>query len=95
MYDDLIKAGVKIRKIAHVHDKFFLAYGRYDGTYQYRVHTGSQNWTEDALSQNDEIFVKMAPETGATHPLYDGYYAHFNNVYDHGHTCTKDHDSCC
>jgi phosphatidylserine/phosphatidylglycerophosphate/cardiolipin synthase-like enzyme len=94
VYDDLIKAGVKIHKIAHVHDKYFLAYGKFGGSYQYRVYTGSQNWTEDALSQNDEIFVKMAPETGTTHPLYDGYYAHFNDAYNNGDACTADHDSC-
>lgn len=81
---ELIKAGVKIRTISHLHDKFFLAYGKYDGVYQYRVYTGSQNWTEDALIENDEIFVKMAPETGASHPLYDGFYRHFNDAYDHG-----------
>ena len=29
--------------------------------YQYRVYTGSQNWSQDALNENEEIFVKMAP----------------------------------
>lgn len=94
VYDDFIKAGVHIHKISHLHDKFFLAYGKYDGTYQARVYTGSQNWTEDALNENDEIFVKMAPESATSHPLYDGYFAHFNNAYDSGDPCTKSHGSC-
>lgn len=94
VYDDLIKAGVKIHKISHLHDKFFLAFGKYDGAYQARVYTGSQNWTEDALNENDEIFVKMAPESATSHPLYDGYYAHFNNAFDSGVPCTKSHGSC-
>lgn len=89
VYDELLAAGVAIRRKDKVHDKFFLAYGRYGTAYQYRVYTGSQNWTQDALSENDEIFVKMAPETGATHPLYDAYYAHFNEAYNTGVTCTR------
>lgn len=83
VYKDLTKAGVKIRTISSVHDKFFVAYGKYDGVYQHRVYTGSQNWTEDALIENDEIFVKMAPESGSSHPLYDAYVKHFNDAYDH------------
>ena len=94
VYDDLIKAGVKIHTIKNLHDKFFVAYGKYGGTYQARVYTGSQNWTEDALIENDELFVKMAPESATVHPLYDGYVTHFNDAYNHGDPCTSDHDSC-
>ncbi|MEV4413618.1 phospholipase D-like domain-containing protein [Catellatospora sp. NPDC049609] len=94
VYNDLLTAGVAIRRKDHVHNKFFLAYGSYGGTYQYRVYTGSQNWTHDALSENDEIFVKMGPETGSTHPLYDAYYTHFNEAYNTGVTCTKSNYPC-
>jgi phosphatidylserine/phosphatidylglycerophosphate/cardiolipin synthase-like enzyme len=88
VFDELSGAGVSIRRMNNVHDKFFLAYGLFGTTMQYRVYTGSQNWTQDALSENDEIFVKMGPETGSSHPLYDAYYAHFNDSYDIGVPCT-------
>lgn len=94
VYNELLTAGVAIRRKADVHNKFFLAYGSYGGTYQYRVYTGSQNWTQDALSENDEIFVKMGPETGSSHPLYDAYYTHFNEAYNTGVTCTKSNYPC-
>jgi phosphatidylserine/phosphatidylglycerophosphate/cardiolipin synthase-like enzyme len=94
VYNDLLGAGVKIRRMDKVHDKFFLVYGRYGSAYQYRVYTGAQNWTQDALSENDEIFVKMAPESGATHPLYDGFYAHFNDAYNDGRTCSTSNYPC-
>ncbi|WP_144119158.1 phospholipase D-like domain-containing protein [Catellatospora sichuanensis] len=94
VYDDLLTAGVAIRRKDDIHNKFFLAYGSYGGTYQYRVYTGSQNWTQDALNENDEIFVKMGPETGTAHPLYDAYYTHFNEAYNTGVTCTKSNYPC-
>lgn len=88
VYNDLLAAGVAIRRMDNIHDKFFLAYGLYGTTYQYRVYTGAQNWTQDALNENDEIFVKMGPESAAAHPLYDAYFAHFNDSYNVGVTCT-------
>ncbi|MFG3707190.1 phosphatidylserine/phosphatidylglycerophosphate/cardiolipin synthase family protein [Micromonospora sp. NPDC047670] len=94
VYDALLDAGVSLRSRAKVHDKFFLAHGRYGSAHQYRVYTGSQNWTQDALNENDEIFVKMAPESGATRPLYDAYYTHFNDAYNSGTTCTKANFPC-
>ncbi|GAA0943825.1 phospholipase D-like domain-containing protein [Virgisporangium aurantiacum] len=94
VYNDLLGAGVKIRRMAQVHDKFFLVYGKYGTAYNYRVYTGSQNWTQDALSENDEIFVKMGTESGATHPLYDGFYNHFNDAYNFGVTCTTANYPC-
>lgn len=94
VYNDLLNAGVSIRRKDKVHDKFFLAYGKYGTTYQYKVYTGSQNWTQDALNENDEIFIKMASETGATHPLYNAYYTHFNEAYNTGVTCTTSNYPC-
>jgi HKD family nuclease len=95
VYDQFIKAGVTIHRTStRLHDKFFVAYGKYGSTYQARVYTGSQNWTESALNYNDELFVKMAPESATSHPLYDGYVSHFNDAFDSGKPCTKSHKSC-
>lgn len=94
VYNELLDAGVNIRRKDKVHDKFFLVYGKYDTTYNYRVYTGSQNWSQDALNENEEIFVKMEPETGTVHPLYDGFYNHFNDAYNSGVTCTKANYPC-
>jgi phosphatidylserine/phosphatidylglycerophosphate/cardiolipin synthase-like enzyme len=94
VYNELLRAGVAIRRKDKVHDKFFLVYGKYGTTYQYRVYTGSQNWSQDALNENEEIFVKMAPETGTVHPLYDAYYTHFNDAYNSGVTCTTSNYPC-
>ncbi|HEY0095938.1 MAG TPA: phospholipase D-like domain-containing protein, partial [Archangium sp.] len=94
VYNELLDAGVAIRRKDKVHDKFFLVYGKYGTSYAYRVYTGSQNWSQDALNENEEMFVKMAPETGTVHPLYDGYYAHFNDAYNSGVSCTKANYPC-
>jgi phosphatidylserine/phosphatidylglycerophosphate/cardiolipin synthase-like enzyme len=94
VYNELLDAGVAIRRKDKVHDKFFLVYGKYGTSYAYRVYTGSQNWSQDALNENEEIFVKMAPETGTVHPLYDGFYNHFNDAYNYGVTCTKANYPC-
>jgi len=94
VYNSLLDAGVNIRRHDKVHDKFFLVYGKYGTTYQYRVYTGSQNWSQDALNENEEIFVKMAGETGTVHPLYDGFYNHFNDSYNTGVTCSKSNYPC-
>lgn len=94
VYRELLGAGVKIRRMDKVHDKFFAVYGKFGTGYAYRVYTGSQNWTQDALNENDEIFVKMAPETGSTHPLYSGFADHFNDAYNYGVTCTTGNYPC-
>jgi phosphatidylserine/phosphatidylglycerophosphate/cardiolipin synthase-like enzyme len=94
VYNELLDAGVAIRRKDKVHDKFFLVYGKYGTSYAYRVYSGSQNWSQDALNENEELFVKMAPETGSVHPLYDGFYGHFNDAYNSGVTCTKSNYPC-
>lgn len=94
VYGELLRSGVKIRRMDKVHDKFFAVYGKFGADYRYRVYTGSQNWTQDALSENDEIFVKMGTETASAHPLYDGYYQHFNDAYNYGVTCTTGNYPC-
>lgn len=49
---------------------------------QYRVYTGSQNWSSSALNRNDELFVELAPESESSTPLYQGYYDRFNDAYN-------------
>jgi HKD family nuclease len=94
VYNELLDAGVAIRRKDKVHDKFFAVYGKYGTSYLYRVYTGSQNWSQDALNENEEIFVKLAGESGATHPIYDAFYSHFNDAYNSGVTCTKANYPC-
>jgi phosphatidylserine/phosphatidylglycerophosphate/cardiolipin synthase-like enzyme len=94
VYNELLDAGVAIRRKDKVHDKFFLVYGKYGTSDAYRVYTGSQNWSQDALNENEELFIKMAPETGTVHPIYDGYYNHFNDAYNNGVACTKANYPC-
>lgn len=81
-------AALKAAKIAvreaPIHDKVFLVYGKYGSGYQYRVYTGSHNLSGSANRKYDEIFVKLAPETGATHPIYDEYVTHFDDAYGIG-----------
>lgn len=89
VYDALTKAGVSIRRVPDLHDKYFLVYGRFGKRYEYRVYTGSQNWSGSALTTNDEIFVKMAPESTSSHRLYDGFRAHFQDAWRVGRPCVK------
>ena len=94
VYTALLDAGVALRRKDKVHDKFFAVYGKYGASYAYRVYTGSQNWSQDALNENEELLVKLAPETGSVHPLYDAYSAHFNDAYNTGVTCTRSNYPC-
>ena len=86
-YDELKAAGVDIKRRPDVHDKFVLVYGKVGSTYGYRLYAGSQNWSDPGLRDNDELFVQLAPEVGSVHPVYDAYYAHFNDAYDRGVDC--------
>lgn len=76
-------AGIPMRT-AKIHDKSFLIYGKFGSSYAYRVYSGSHNLSGSANRKYDEIFVKLAPETGATHPVYDAYFAHFDDAYQSG-----------
>jgi hypothetical protein len=76
-------AGIPVRR-HRVHDKAFVVYGRYGDDYRYRVYTGSHNLSGSANRKFDEIFVKLAPETAASHPVYDAFYTHFNDAYNAG-----------
>lgn len=94
VYTSLTKAGVNLRRASGVHDKFFAVQGKFGPNYQHRVYTGSQNWSGSALHSNDEIFAKLAPETPAAHPLYDGYVQHFGDAWAIGRTCTTNNYPC-
>ena len=90
----LTGAGVSIRRVSGLHDKYFAVHAKYGRTYQHRVYTGSQNWSGGALRSNDEIFVGLAPEVGAEHPLYDGYAAHFGDAWAVGRPCPAGSHPC-
>jgi hypothetical protein len=79
----LLAAGIPVR-LHKVHDKVFLVYGKYGASYRYRVYTGSHNLSGSANRKYDEIFVKLAPETAASKPVYDAYFSHFNDAYNSG-----------
>ena len=40
--------------------------------------------TQGHVERLDEIFVKLAAETAAAHPIYDAYFTHFNDAYNKG-----------
>jgi phosphatidylserine/phosphatidylglycerophosphate/cardiolipin synthase-like enzyme len=67
-----------------IHDKSFLVSGTFGATSEFRVYTGSHNLSGGSAHRFDEIFVKLAAETGATHPIYDAYFTHFNDAYNTG-----------
>jgi phosphatidylserine/phosphatidylglycerophosphate/cardiolipin synthase-like enzyme len=76
-------ANIPVRRMP-IHDKVFLVYGKFGSAYQYRVYTGSHNLSGSALRKFDEIFVKLAPETDASHPVYDEFITHFFDAYSVG-----------
>jgi len=94
VYTSLTKAGVSLRRVGGMHDKFFAVHGKFGRSYQHRVYTGSQNWSGSALRSNDEIFVKLAPEAAAAHPLYDGFTQHFSDAWSVGRPCTTSSYPC-
>ena len=91
---ELIRAGVRVRRTNDVHDKYFLAYGKFGGRYQHQVYTGSQNWSGSALTTNDEIFVKLAPESPTSHPVYDAFSRHFADAWLAGRACSRSSYPC-
>jgi hypothetical protein len=76
-------ARIPVRKMP-IHDKAFIVYGKIGAAHQYRIYSGSQNLSGGAAHKYDEIFVKLAPETGAAHPIYDAYFTHFGDAYNAG-----------
>jgi hypothetical protein len=76
-------AKIAVRKMP-IHDKVFVVYGKYPSGYAYRVYTGSHNLSGGSAHRYDEIFVKLAPETDAAHPVYDEYVKHFSDAFDVG-----------
>jgi phosphatidylserine/phosphatidylglycerophosphate/cardiolipin synthase-like enzyme len=78
-------AGIPVHHMP-IHDKSFIVYGKFGATYEYRIYTGSHNLSSGSAHRFDEIFVKLAPETGSTHPIYDAYFTHFNDAYNTGAT---------
>ena len=73
-------AGIPVRR-ARVHNKNFIIHGAFKGTTKYRVYTGSHNMGVGSRIF-DEIFVKLAPEVGDSHPVFDAYMQHFADAFD-------------
>ncbi len=67
-----------------IHDKTFIVKGTFGSATAFRVYSGSHNLSGGSAHRFDEIFVKLAPETAAAHPIYDAYVAHFTDAYDAG-----------
>ena len=67
-----------------IHDKTFIITGRFGTATAFRVYSGSHNLSSGSAHRFDEIFVKLAPETAASHPVYDAYVAHFNDAFAAG-----------
>ncbi len=75
----LTAAGIKAFK-KPIHDKSFIVHAKYGAAYAYRVYTGSHNLSGGSAHSYDEIFVKLAAESGAQHDVYDAYYTHFDDA---------------
>jgi phosphatidylserine/phosphatidylglycerophosphate/cardiolipin synthase-like enzyme len=76
-------AGIPVHHMP-IHDKSFLVFGKFGATAEYRIFTGSHNLSSGSAHRFDEIFVKLAAETGTAHPIYDAYFTHFNDAYNTG-----------
>jgi len=74
-------ANIPVKRMP-IHDKAFIVFGKYGNTKEFRVYTGSHNLSGGSAHSYDEIFVKLAPETGNDHPVYDAYKTHFADAYD-------------
>ncbi len=83
--DTLRTAGIPVYTHFGIHDKVLLLRGTLDGTpNRSAVFTGSHNWTDDALGDNDEIFVKV-PDV-ADGQMYRLFNRHFETVLNDGHS---------
>lgn len=94
-YDRMKGAGIsmkalKINGTDRVHDKMIMLYAKRasDGVWVMRTYTGSHNFSFGSLRGGDDIFVRLAEETGATHPLYDAAVAHFNDGWNSPYAVT-------
>jgi hypothetical protein len=67
-----------------INDKVFVIYGQYAAGFQYIVFSGSHNLSGVSNKTNDEVLVRLAPETGAAHPVYDEFLRHFLDAYELG-----------
>jgi phosphatidylserine/phosphatidylglycerophosphate/cardiolipin synthase-like enzyme len=71
-------AGIPVRA-NYIHDKITVYSGRYPGdpSMQYRVLTGSHNWSSNALHNNDELLARLVNDKG----IYDAYLAHYGDIW--------------
>jgi phosphatidylserine/phosphatidylglycerophosphate/cardiolipin synthase-like enzyme len=76
-------ANILLRQ-GQIHDKVIVVFGKYGANYEHRVYTGSQNLSGSANTKYDEIFVKLAAESAAAHPVYNEYMTHFDDAFNVG-----------
>jgi hypothetical protein len=75
--------GIPVREMP-IHDKVFLVSGTFGTAHAHRVYTGSHNLSGGSAHRFDEIFVNLAPEPDAAHPIYDAYVTHFDDAFSKG-----------
>ena len=77
---------VVVKKRRRVHDKALETYGIYEGhpTRRRQLWSGSHNWTDNALRDNDEVLLRVADSVDA----YEQFSAHFYDVYYHPYAGT-------
>jgi phosphatidylserine/phosphatidylglycerophosphate/cardiolipin synthase-like enzyme len=65
------------------HDKVMLVDARCGASTAYNqvVYAGSHNFTDQALTSNDELFLKIGSHPGGRE-IYDGFVQHFTNAWD-------------
>lgn len=76
-------AGIPVHQMP-IHDKAFIVSARFGAALEFRIYSGSHNLSSGSAHRFDEIFVKLAPETASSHPIYDAYFTHFNDAYNTG-----------
>jgi hypothetical protein len=73
---------IAVRYLERMHDKVMLVDARYgSGTSQSKVvYAGSHNFTDQALTVNDELFLKIGSNPGGV-GIYNGFLQHFANAW--------------
>jgi phosphatidylserine/phosphatidylglycerophosphate/cardiolipin synthase-like enzyme len=78
---------IRVRMHPRVHDKVMLVDAHYSGgTNRSKiVYAGSHNFTDQALTSNDEILLKIGMVSGPTGlTTYNAFQQHFVNLWEHG-----------
>jgi len=76
----LCDAGVSLRARKGIHDKGLLVNAKYLGEFKKVVFTGSHNFTQEALTNNDELIVRIGG--GTQDAIYVRANSHFSRAWD-------------